>query len=163
MVMCVVAVAAVVGVVPVAGCMLAEGCIQSWFVMVVVAAVCGLTGVVSSRPCPWSVKSRGLLEFFGLAPLAGAAVHLASVALAVGECRCMATVMPAAAAAGSAGRAGLALPALAEVVQMALAGVAARRVPVVTAEHVCYQSVVVALFGVIARLPLLVMAECVGP
>ena len=137
MVMCVVAVAAVVGVVPVAGCMFAEVCIQSWFVTVVVAAACGLTGVVPSRSCLWPVMSRGLLELFGLAPLAGEAVHLASVALAVGECCCMATVLHAAAAVGSAGRAGLALVASAGVVRTALAGVAARRVPVTTAEYVC--------------------------
>lgn len=138
MVMCVVAAAAVVGVVPVAGCMPAEGCIQSWVVMVVVAAACGLTGVVPSRSCLWSAMSRGLLELFGLAPLAGEAVYLSSsVALAVGECCCMATVLHAAAVVGSAGRAGLAPAALAGVVRTALAGVVARRVPVVTAEHVC--------------------------
>ena len=103
----------------------------------VVAAACGLTGVVPSRSCLWPVMSRGLLELFGPAPLAGEAVHLASVALAVGECCCMATVLHAAAAVDSAGRAGLALAALAGVVRTALAGVAARRVLVVTAEHVC--------------------------
>ena len=136
MVMCVVVVVVVVGVVPVAGGMLAEGCIQSWFATVVLAAVCGPTGVVPSRSCLWSVVSRGLLELLGLAPLAGEAVHLASVALAVGECCCMALVLYAAAAVGSSGRVGLALAALAGVVWTALAGVAARRVPVVTAEHV---------------------------
>ena len=137
MVMCVVAVAVVVGVVPVAGCVFVEGCIQSWLATVVVAAACGLTVVVPSRSCLWPVMSRGLLELFGLAPLAGEAVHLASVALAAGERCCMVMVLHAAVAVGSAGRAGLALAALAGAVRTALAGVAARRVPVVTAECVC--------------------------
>ena len=89
MVMCVVAAVAAVGVVPVVGCMVAESCIWSWYATVVVAAACGLTGVVPSRSCPWSVMSRGLLALFALGPLAGEAVHLASVALAVGECCCI--------------------------------------------------------------------------
>ena len=79
--------------------------------------------------------SRGLAEPVGLAPLAGEAAHLVSVALAVGECCCMAAAPYAVVAVGSAGWSGLVLTELAGLVRTALAGVAARQKPVVMADR----------------------------